>query len=296
MSKQPSFFVVGAAKSGTTALWTYFQKHPEIFVTDDIAAKELGYFSNQYGIVEKERYYDFFSSAKEGQKIGEVCHVYLSSEESAQWIKNDVPDAKIVIILRNPVKRAYSLYNWMVMHGYEWVSSFEKALSLERHRMQHDRERLDGFKKNYEYFHSGLYADQVKRYFEVFGKENVLLLTHEVFMKNQLESLNSVYDFIGVSKVDSIDVRTINKSKDVFSVRLQYYFRRRYLKAIKVKKRRELYERHMNRNTVSRPPKKLSDRLVEKLEADYKQDVLKLSKLCSYDFYDLWFGSKKDLK
>jgi hypothetical protein len=67
---------VGAAKSGTTALWTYFQKHPKIFVTDDIAFKELGYYSNQYGITDKNKYLSFFQKAEEKQLVGEVCHPF----------------------------------------------------------------------------------------------------------------------------------------------------------------------------------------------------------------------------
>ena len=128
INRQPDFFVVGAAKSGTTALWKYFQQHPQIFVTKDIAQKELGYFSNQYGIVNKNDYLNFFKDAKPDQLIGEVCHAYLTSEESAEWIKKEVPNAKIIIMLRNPLERAYSLYNWMTMHGYEESCSFRKAL------------------------------------------------------------------------------------------------------------------------------------------------------------------------
>ncbi len=91
MSKIPSFFVVGAAKSGTTALWNYFQQHPSIFVTTDIRFKELGYFSNQYGVSDKNQYASYFEDATDEQLIGEVCHAYLTSEESAEWIKKDVP-------------------------------------------------------------------------------------------------------------------------------------------------------------------------------------------------------------
>lgn len=290
MNNSPSFFVVGAAKSGTTALWYYFQQHPEIFVTKDIAYKELGYYSNQYGISDKKKYLNFFKEAKQNQKIGEVCHAYLTSEESAEWIKKDVPEAKIIIILRNPIDRAYSLYNWMVMHGYENCTSFNKALKKEFRRKKEKPKLSHSFLQNYMYYNSGLYYEQVKRYFDIFGKSKVLVLTHEDFRENQLLKLNEIYDFLNVKPVINIKKKGVNKSRKVLSIKLQYLFRKYLLKKNKRKLKTKIIQKLFSLNMNSTKLKEISPALKDKLKNNYSSDIEKLSKLCQYDFYKLWFS------
>jgi len=285
----PSFFVVGAAKSGTTALWQYFQQHPDIFVTTDIGSKELGYFSNQYGVTDKEHYTSYFENASEEQLIGEVCHVYLTSSESAAWIKKDVPLSKIIIILRNPVRRAYSLYNWMTMHGYENITTFRKALDREGNRVK-NKSSLHAFFQNYMYFTSGQYYHQVKRYIEVFGREKVLVFTHEEFNQNQFQKLNEVYDFLGVERVTDIEKRQVNKSRRVISIRLQFYLRRKFIEYKKNTNVRIIIQKLMILNTVSKRPKSLKPELYEELKDRYQEDVRLLSDLCGIDFNGFWFG------
>lgn len=286
----PSFFVVGAAKSGTTALWHYFQQHPEIFVTTDIAHKELGYFSNQYGISDKEKYVSFFKDATPNQKVGEVCHVYLTSAESAAWIKKEVPNAKIIILLRNPVERAYSLYNWMVMHGYENCTSFKKALDIENKRKHTQEVLLHTFRQNYFYFSSGLYYEQVKRYFNVFGRENVLVMAHEDFRQQQIDKLNKIYNFIGVSEISEFNKESINKSSRVISVKLQYFCRKQLLKGQKRLFIVKLLNWVLEVNTINKKPIKMAISIKNKMENDYYDNAKKLSKLCKYDFTNIWFN------
>jgi len=286
MKKIPSFFVVGAAKSGTSALWHYFQKHPDIFVTNDISIKELGYFSNQYGINDKNAYLNFFSKAKDNQIIGEVCHAYLTSEESASWIKQEIPHAKIIIILRNPINRAYSLYNWMVMEGYENASSFSRALQIEKIRK--NKKLQHTFLQNYLYFESGLYYEQVNRYMNVFGKEKVLVLPYEEFSKNQLYYLNKIFNFLGVSNIDSLAFESVNKSKAVRSVNFQYLMRKMLLVFKNRPRIRKLVLSLMKKNTISKKPKKITKKLKEELKERYRNNIELLSKLCDYNFIKLW--------
>lgn len=290
--RQPDFFVVGAAKSGTTALWEYFQQHPEIFVTDKIEHKELGYYSNQYGVSNKERYLKFFKKATKAQLIGEVCHVYLTSEESAEWIKNDVPKAKIIIILRNPVERAYSLYNWMVMHGYENSTSFERALKKEKeiNNNSYDKSKLlHGFHQNYNYFNSGLYFKQVKKYFDVFGEENVLVIEYEDFKKHTENTLINIFKFLNVKPHSIITDQKVNKSKKVLLICVQYYSRRGLLsKYGKNKIYNYIFKFALKINVINRNPKKINPIIKQKLIANYKKDIDLLSDLTNINFSGKW--------
>lgn len=289
MKKFPAFFVVGAAKSGTTALWNYFQQHPDIFVTNDIRIKELGYFSNQYGITNENQYQKYFSGATESQIIGEVTHVYLTSEESANWIKKEIPQAKIIIILRNPIDRAYSLYNWMIMEGYESSASFKNSLSLEKERRQNSSGLLHSFNQNYYYFKSGLYYKQVKRYIDVFGRNNVLILAYEEFNKDQLFYMNSIFTFLGVSTLKVLKNQRVNKSKSIISIKIQYLFRRLLNKYYNRPRINKFILWLMKINTVNKKPNKLSKNVRNELKIKYEKDVSLLSNLCNYNFTKLWF-------
>lgn len=286
MSNFPFFYVVGAAKSGTTALWNYFQLHPDIFVTKDIKYKELGYFSNQYGLNDRERYLSHFSSAFPNQKVGEVCHAYLSSKESAELIRTEVPNAKIIIMLRNPIDRAYSLYNWMTMEGYESISSFETALKKEKDRVK--SKQLHEFVQNYMYFSSGLYYEQVKQYFETFGESNVLVMAYEDFNKDQLSHLNKIYKFLEVSTLTELENIRVNKSRVVRYVWLQYFLRSSLLKTNKMWLKKKM-TRLMQFNVVNKKPKEMSQQLRKELTTKYEEDVERLSHLCSFNFVKLWF-------
>lgn len=291
-NRQPDFFVVGAAKSGTTALWKCFQQHPDIFVTNKIEYKELGYYSNQYGVINKDRYLKFFIDAKKEQLIGEVCHVYLTSEESAEWIKNDVPNAKIIIVLRNPVERAFSLYNWMVMHGYENDTSFEGALKKEKeiNNNSYDKSKLlHSFHQNYDYFNSGLYFKQVKRYYDVFGKENVLVIEYQDFKKHTENTLIDIFEFLNVKPNSIITNQKVNKSKKVLSTRIQYYSRRGLMsKNVKKKIYKDILQFIMNINVINRRPKKIDSVIKQQLHLDYENDIDLLSDLTNINFRGKW--------
>ncbi len=290
--RQPDFFVVGAAKSGTTALWKYFQQHPEIFVTNQIEYKELGYFSKQYGVSNKKFYLKHFKSATKEQLIGEVCHAYLTSDESPAWIKRDIPNAKIIILLRNPIDRAYSLYNWMVMNGYECSTTFENALEKEEkiNTGNYDKSNLlHGFIYNYKYFHSGLYYNQVKRYYDIFGKENILIIEYEDFKAESELYLNRIFKFLSLSEL-SIELKnSVNISKKTIFPTLQFISKKSLLgKYGKYNKIRNLIKFIMGQNVINSKPKRMNKKTRQKLMNDYNKDIESLSNLTGFDFKSKW--------
>ena len=198
------FFCVGVAKAGTTTL------HDLLSLQDGISLpkrKETNYFSfgmsgtpaftgplddssvNEPTVTSLEEYIEDFD-IKEGCLIGEICPSY-SLDGAAENIHRHNPDAKIIILLREPVTRAYSNYQHLVRDGREHAS-FEDALAAEADRIARGWEWFWGLKRN------SLYFEFVKKYIEIFGKDNVKIIFFEDFVKNQELHVKEVMSFIGL--------------------------------------------------------------------------------------------------
>src|SRR5437016_1471970 len=104
--KKPGFFIVGAAKSGTTSLWQYLRNHPQVFMPGSELLKEPGYFSDLFNRMSMEQYLDIFREAgNDHLAVGEASNVYLSDPSSAGNIQRFDSKSKIIILLRNPADR-----------------------------------------------------------------------------------------------------------------------------------------------------------------------------------------------
>lgn len=223
---KPNFFIVGAAKSGTTSLWEYLRRHPDVYMPEDELYKEPCYFSTYGEAMGRENYLSLFASAKYHKKlVGEASTAYLTDKVSAQRIFDFNPEAKIIIVLRNPVKRAYSLYNWMVQDGYEYAFSFEKALALEVRRSHTVIPNYyePQYYWNYMYFQSGLYYEQVKRYVDLFGQQ-VLILRFEELVKMPQSVYDRCCSFLGIEPV-TLEFSVHNSSNAVLSSKIQFIVR-----------------------------------------------------------------------
>ncbi|MCW5935662.1 MAG: sulfotransferase, partial [Fimbriimonadia bacterium] len=146
--RMPNFLIIGAAKSGTTALYFYIKQHPEVFMAK---VKEPRFFAyeggvpewkgpldaenNAWVITDKEVYTALFNDVSEEKVWGEASPIYLYSEPAPERIKNYAPDAKLVAILRHPIERAYSHYLHLIRDNREPLRDFGKALDLEPERM-----------------------------------------------------------------------------------------------------------------------------------------------------------------
>lgn len=225
--KKPNFFIVGAARAGTTSLWQYLQVHPKVYMPGDELFKEPTFFSNDGKKRELKDYLSLFNpAAAEHKWVGEASVAYMTDPGSARRIYEFNRSARIIIMLRNPADRAYSLYNWMVQDGYEYVSSFEEALAVEETRVQ--QRDSDWYKPNYYwgylYFRSGLYYEQVKRYLELF-KNQVLLLKFEDFVKEPGVVYGDVCSFLQVEPV-KVRFHIHNPSYAVRSAKILFILRK----------------------------------------------------------------------
>lgn len=175
----PNFLIVGAANSGTTSLYTYLNQHPEVFLP---ALKEPHYFSQirpayeqrymRSYVTDERTYLGLFRKAAGYKAIGEASTSYLSDPEAPVRIHGFAPKTKIIIILRDPVERAHSHYLMDVREGRQNLTFYE-ALQEDWNR------KKKGWGVSQLYVELGLYAEQVKRYLQLFGPKQVLILMFE---------------------------------------------------------------------------------------------------------------------
>lgn len=219
---KPNFLIVGAAKAGTTSLYAYLKQHPAIFMP---RWKELSLLiGDPYGPlhqVKKEKYYyQVFIPAKNEKAIGEASTSYLFDPDAPRLIKEKLGMVRIVIVLRDPVSMAYSLYNHQLRKEGETITSFERALSAERLRYNDPgfRKRCYGWHANYYYFLRGLYYHQVKRYLTTFGQENVLIHLFDDLVRDPVAVSQRTYHFLGVDKDVVPEIKIHNPGGRILSI------------------------------------------------------------------------------
>ncbi len=232
---EPNFFMVGAARSGTTSMYEYLRSHPEIFMPATLAGKEPSHFCDLTAPW-AARYRDFdaylslFSKGRGRAAVGDGSTNYLVSPESARRISQRYPNAKILIILRNPAERAYSLYRYICCWGIEDAPTFEKALAREASRLGNAQfiERWNLLYHAFLYYNSGLYAEQITRYQEAFPREQMHIVLFDDLKKNAADTVSGVYRFLGVDPSFEPELDPVNLSGFPRSVRVQAFLGRRW--------------------------------------------------------------------
>ena len=188
----PNFFVLGAAKCGTTTLYHLLRQHPQIFMTRD---KEPRFFdTDQYYEAGLDKYLEtHFSGAVGYPARGEATPFYLrGADKVASRIREDVgSDVKFIAIMRDPVERAWSHYLNMLRIGAE-REAFSSALRLEPQRVNEARGSWIA------YYADGLYASQLEVWFRYFPRERFLLLLTEDLRMQPEETARRMFEFLSV--------------------------------------------------------------------------------------------------
>jgi hypothetical protein len=199
VGRMPDVVILGAMKGGTTSLFSYLCEHPEIHGS---IRKEVHYFDRHFkrGSV---WYRKHFPQASDGVVL-EATPDYMFHRSSFDRIRVVLPHAKLIMVLRDPVKRAYSHYHHSRRKGTE-SRSFEEGVQRD---IQWFRERGvpgdDSWQSNdHSYIRRGIYAPQVRRITEVYGN-NVLVLRSEDLFAEPLAVTNQALDFIGLSKLRAL--------------------------------------------------------------------------------------------
>lgn len=182
------FVIVGAQKAGSTHLGACLADHPEVFLCPD----EVPYFEDPFYLATPPSELDrVFAKAQPGQRRGIHRPDYLARSECPERIKADVPDARILVVLRDPTARAVSAYCWYVQFGLLPFAPAEVGLTRLLDGWSHP-----GYPRAGEVIEYGLYARHLRRYVDAFGSDRVLVLLSDEL--GDAAGLAKVYGFLGV--------------------------------------------------------------------------------------------------
>ncbi len=289
--KRPGFFIVGAPKCGTTALNNYLAQHPDIFM----AEKELHFFGSDLKMKErisKPEYLNNFQNVEEKKLTGEASVWYLFSKNAAKEIKEFSPDAKIIIMLRDPLEMLHSLHSQHLFNANEDVGDFEMAIKLDDERKKGNNlpDSLDFFELPL-YRETVLYAEQVKRYLDIFGKENVYIILYDDFKNNTRKTVDETFKFLGVNGKNDIKFEVVNPNKRIKFLslhRILKYPPEKLKKIIRTilpvkKMRHALMVLLFKLNTREAKRKKIEERVNNQLKDFLTDDIKKLGKLINRD-------------
>jgi hypothetical protein len=206
----PDFFVVGVPKGGTTALHALLAQHPGLYLSP---AKEPKYYlcdgrppprstqrgpgdahSAQEWIWRRREYLALFDGAPAGTLRGESTPFYLYDTSAHARMAADVPHARIIAVLRDPVDRAYSNWNHLRSDGLEPIPTFLDALAAEDRRVER------GWAPFWHYRRLGRYAEQLRSLYSHFSREQVLLLRYRELVDDPVGTLVRVDTFLGVEQ------------------------------------------------------------------------------------------------
>jgi Sulfotransferase domain len=202
-----NFVIAGTQKGGTSVLDQYLRSCPEICMAN---SKELHFFDNEKRFVNKKVDYSFyhscFSPRESDRLFGESTPVYMYWYPAPRRIWEYNSAMKWILILRNPVERAFSHWNMERDRGREPLS-FLDAIMKERARC---RDALPHQHRAYSYVDRGFYAEQIRRIWHYFPVEQTLILRNEALRNEFRTSLDKVCDFLGVQRLIHVEPKVVH--------------------------------------------------------------------------------------
>jgi len=306
----PDFFIVGHAKSGTTALYEMLRPHPQIFMPDE---KEPWFFSTDMRARFQPRiggaapetlqeYLALFAPAGPGQKAGEASSSYLWSRTAAAGIHEVQPDARIIAILREPSSFLRSLHLQLVQTHVENEKDLRRAISLEHERSlgrsipsrSHRPQLL-------QYSDHVRYAEQLRRYHDLFGRERVLTLIYDDFRSDNAATVRQVLSFLEVDEAEPVEVVKANPTVGMRSQMLDELVHavstgagpfsraaKGAVKAVTPQRLRREALRVTQRKVVHAPPKPADEEFLTELRRRFRGQVEEASEYLDRDLVTLW--------
>jgi hypothetical protein len=198
----PNYIIIGVQKGGTSSLFRYLTQHPNVLAG---YKKEVKFFDGNYHKGLNWYRYNFPLISQMSDRLiqtGEASPSYVFHPLVPQRIKEALPNIKLVLLLRDPVARAYSHYHGNLRKGQE-KASFQEAIEQEENRLNGEREKIIADQKYpmyrylvYSYLARGVYIDQVKNWFKSFPRDQILILKSEDFFNNPPEVYQRVLTFL----------------------------------------------------------------------------------------------------
>ena len=203
---QPNFLILGAAKSGTTSLYHYLSQHPEIFMSrvkepnffacegDKLDYQGPGYaYVRDWTVTDWQDYQDLFAGVK-AKARGEASWSSFYYPLAAERIKHYCPEMKFILLLRNPIERAFSHHSYLRQYEKEPVADLMEAISLESQRIEAN------YWADWHYIQLGFYSQGIKRYRTMFGKSKLKIILYEDFVRETTGILRDIFDFLEVDR------------------------------------------------------------------------------------------------
>ena len=205
--KKIDFLIIGTQKSGTTALNKYLMQHPEIQMA---TTKEVHFFDNESNFetddIDYNQYHQFFSFSNDDKVYGEATPIYSYWDNSISRIWEYNEKIKLILLLRNPIERAYSHWNMERSRNAEKFS-FWDAINLENERI---KENLPFKHRVYSYIDRGFYSEQIRNIYRFFTKSQVLILKYESLKNDYQTTLNNITNFLNVKSFDFKELKNIH--------------------------------------------------------------------------------------
>jgi hypothetical protein len=216
----PDFLVIGTKKGGTTSMMSWLVEHPDVLrmFPRFQRRKSPHYFDINYARGQRWYRAHFPSSLaraahanRKGVRplVGEASPYYMFHPAAAQRISETVPDVKLIALLREPVARAYSNYWDRVVTGHEDLPTFELAMAAEEERLSgvSNAQLLDAKAYNYHhdhhaYFARGCYAEQLRPFFDLFSRDQLLVLPADRMFRDAQLAFDRVQSFLGLRMTD----------------------------------------------------------------------------------------------
>ncbi len=234
----PHFLIIGTQKGGTTSLFNYLAQHSSILPplgkkTKDGAivagTKELHFFDNQFqrGVRWYRSHFQFPKYFPLGKKFmtGEATPDYISHPHVPQRIADVIPDVKLILLLRNPVDRAYSHYIHNVTGRVKETRPVEEALFADQKMIEAELERMlknkdyqSSFYDQYSYLYRGIYINQIKHWLNLFPRESILIVKSEDLFKSPEEVYIEVLNFLELSYEPLKSSKVFNPRKNNGSI------------------------------------------------------------------------------
>jgi len=288
---KPNFFIVGAAKCGTTALSEYLRQHPDIHMSWPKEPHYFAYDLENYRFPKTEdEYLKLFNvEGSESKVLGEASVFYLYSEVALSEVKKYQPDGKIVALFRNPADMLYSLHSQLMYSRDENIDDFHKAWRLCDERKQGKSIPKQCREPKILYYDElAKFGSQCEKLLNTFDKSQVMIFLFEDFVENPKSVHDKIVNFLGLELSDKTEFEKVNERRShklkwlsILTQRPPKIFDRpvKWLKNILGVKQIGLlnFLRKKNLSTQPRPP--LSADLKVEISEHYRSEILKLSEL-----------------
>jgi hypothetical protein len=288
----PNFFIIGAMKAGTTSIYHYLGEHPEIFMSP---RKEPNFFafedrvsfsgpgdSQLTWVASLNSYRSLFEGALHEKAVGEASTLYLYSPTSAARIREHLPHARFIAILRDPVDRAYSNYLHWFRRGSEPLADFSEAIRSEEKRVR------ENWSPGWHYVRKGFYHRQLTRYAEVFPRSRMMVRLYDDLVADPLGLMRDIFRFLEVDDGFVPDVsRRYNtgrmpRSTLLHRLLVRPHALRSLLKPLLPKTLRRRWATILRERNLQTPPP-LSAELRAELQNVYREDIVQLQDLIRRD-------------